>query len=421
MNTNKIFSLLLLSSLLASCAGIGPRTPTPEPVSLRFAFIGVKEDYQPLVEQFQAQHPSIIIELLPINGDRFQAGYDQLREQFKEADVLRSGYSYLGPDQLAELRPLDDFLVADKTFKANDVFPGLLDALKYQGAQLGVPAGIDPIVMFYENAFFKIANATPPSVGYSIDDFVLAARKVNHQEDSAHQSGQFAYGFCSSPTNIDPLVFTALFGGRLFDNENNPTQTTLDDPANIEAINWYASLWFDENLPPKVGNEPYGAYRFVYGNECGFWIQLFDNSNFMRGHGLDQRMLPLPRAKVPFSYAYWDAYYITKVSEHPVEAWTWVSFLLQHQEGSTVLIPPFVSQIASEGYANRVSADALLVARGLGPDLKFAHTSDATEPWRNNITDLYIQAVTQVVLGKEDAQSALSDAQQQAQGAFQER
>jgi len=414
----RLFSFLVFSSMLVSCAGIGPRTPTPEPVTLHFSYIGEKEDYKALVDQFHASNPQITIEANPISGDQFQTGYNALRAQFQEADVLRANYSYLSPEQIAAVRPLDDFLVAEKSINRADVFPGLMEAMKYQGAQLGLPAGINPLVMFYENSFFKIANATPPASNYTLDEFLAAAQLVNHHENADKAAGKFSYGICTSPINMDPLVFTELFGGNIFNDEAKPTQPTLNDPANVEAVNWYASLWSDYQLPPPVTKGGFGAYPFVYQNQCGFWIQVFDMSGFMRGRGIDQRMLPLPKGKAPVNDSTWDAYFLTKKSAHPAEAWKWMSFLMQNQAASSVQIPPLLSQIASEDYAKRVSPDALGIARGLKDGLRFAQISDLNTPWKDSIRGVYLESVRQVVVGDADTLSALNDAQRQAEAIF---
>jgi len=112
---------------------------------------------------------------------------------------------------------------------------------------------------------------------------------------------------------------------------------------------------------------------------------------------------------------------LTKASNRSNEAWEWMSFLAQHQEASSVQIPPLSSQIASDEFAKRVSPDALAIARGLKHDLQFATLDEIGQPLQNQVGALYLQAIKDVIAGKSDVQSALDDAQRQAEDIFASR
>jgi multiple sugar transport system substrate-binding protein len=421
INRNKFLLLFVISSIIVSCTGLGPQPPTPQPVTLRFAYLGREADYQTLAEQFHATYPHITVNLIPISYFQSNDTLDRLRAQFKEADVVRSNVGFLGPDQLAVMRPLDEFLTNDKDIKRDDVFPGLLAAMQHMGEQLGLPAGIDPMVTFYENMRFKIAKTTPPGADYTLDNFLAAAKDVNNQNEADKTSGKFTYGFCTTPLGNDPFTFAYLFGGKIFDRFDNPTKPTLDDPANVEAIEWYASLWSEHNVTPPVSDNPNEIFRYFASSLCGFWMQYYDMIGILQSYLVEPHMLPLPKVKAPFSFASVDGYYLTVSSSHPQEAWQWMSFLLQHQEASGMQIPPLVSQIASDDYAKRVSPEALAIARGLPHDTEFYRLSVIGATWVVEINDLFSQAVKQVVEGKADARAALEEAQKQAEKIFAEK
>jgi hypothetical protein len=54
---------------------------------------------------------------------------------------------FLGPDELKAIYPLDEFMRTAK-IPPPGYFSGSLEALQYEGRQLGLPAGLDPVVMF---------------------------------------------------------------------------------------------------------------------------------------------------------------------------------------------------------------------------------------------------------------------------------
>ncbi len=121
--------------------------PTPVPVTIRFAYLGQEDDYAALAEEFQAQYPHITLELVPLLNEN--DGFRRLGETLQSADLVRLNSQMFG-DVAENAVSLDPFMEADLEFSRADFFPGSMDALRLQGEQLGIPAGLDPMVMFYE-------------------------------------------------------------------------------------------------------------------------------------------------------------------------------------------------------------------------------------------------------------------------------
>jgi hypothetical protein len=96
-------------------------------------------------------------------------------------------------------------------------------------------------------------------------------------------------------------------------------------------------------------------------------------------------------------------------------------FLFQRQVASGELVPPLVSQIASDDYAARVSLEKLEISRLLPDNTLFALLKDARYAELDaQIARLFTEAVIRVIEEGVDAQQALDEAQAQAEALYTE-
>jgi len=409
-----ISTLIVATIIITGCSTFAPPPPTPMPVTIRFAFQENASKYQPLADQFHQLHPNITIVLKSQGGRSFDEFFNT---QYQTVNAIRLNVGFANPDLLNNLLPIDDILASDKNISKEDFFPGTLEALQYKGSQIGIPAGINPYVVYYEPKRFEISGVTPPTSNWTLDDFLVAATKVNNQDPDLRDQGKFVYGFCSTPGGNDPLFLLYLFGGKLFDQLPDPRRPTLNDPNNVEALTWYAALKTEYKILPQ-DDQPDQFYRAITNSQCGFWQFWYDNLNFNLNGVFGSVMLPLPSYKSNFSLAMVDGYFIIKNSPNPQETWQWITFLVGQQTAAGTEIPPLRSQIASEAFAQRVSPDRLAIARGLSSDTVILGVSTMQSTIMQQITGLFINAVEKVMAGTADPQSALDDAQTQAEAIF---
>ena len=418
--------LLALTAMLAGCGTAPPPSmPTSipqEPVTLRFGYYTNMADYEPLAEEFHELHPHITVELVTAFIDGQRTALEVL--DGADLDVIRWGTDYLAPERRERLSSLP----RTASSLSADMYPGAMEALQVDGIQWGVPAGIDLAVAYYAPLFFQEAQATPPTAGWTLDDLVAAADAINDIADTV-------YGFCSTPDDGHIFIFTELFGGRVFDDLQHPTRPTLNMPANAEAIWWYASLRQEYGVIPdpdefqrRFAYEGVPMEGAVAGGACGLWFASYAERNgalWSGGRlawGRETVMLPLPSGQETFNEAGVHGYYILARSQHPQEAWEWISFLMEHQEASGQMIPPRLSHINSEAYAARVGENVAQVARGLPDDLIIFGVDTVDEQVIGAITDLYVDVTERAVRGelnsRDAVQSALDDAQRQAEELF---
>jgi ABC-type glycerol-3-phosphate transport system substrate-binding protein len=406
--------LFLLLSTLPGCGNLRSLM-AGEPVTVSFAYLEGAADYQPLADAFQRENPNITIELkkVSLNGN-VQRNF---AAQVAEADTLRIPATAISDEVVQALLPLDSQISTDRSFPADDLYPHSLEGLRLDGKQVAIPAGIDPYVFFYVPKKFAAAGVQSPPPMWTLEEFLNLALSMNRVVESEINTPRYAYGFCSHPQLTDPIMFAYLFGGGLVDDPYVPTRPTLNSAANVEALTWYASLNTDFGLLPPARN-PREIYREIEANHCGFWMDLLDRSTFGAQRDNETVPLPMPNYRAPFGAATLDGYAILKSTEHANEAWLWIRYLMENQQASGVLIPPIRKAAGSAEYKSRVNAATADVASSLPDQLIILGLEMYRDSRFEQVLDLYNQAANQVMQGEADPQTALDQAQMEAEERF---
>ncbi len=407
-------------ALLGACAGSSaPPAPTSQPVTLRFtAAASYEEVYPKLIEQFHKEHPNVTVEWVQVGGP---GAASQLT--CATCDVVRVGSQDLSGEQLSEYLPLDDIIAATKGFKREEMAPGIMEALRYGGVQMAVPAGINPIVAYYNRDLLKARQVDAPTADWTLDDLAKTARALSVAGGTGSQDA--VYGFCSVPQSSDPAILAYLFGGQLVDDLNDPTRPTLNTKANVEAVQWYADLrriYRATPDPEEIGRVFGNIDRAIWSGRCGIWLGFYLDysryTSFLSGSGRAvPGMLPLPRGRTPFGVVALDGYAIPKASQHVDAAWQWIQFLLAHPEAAGTLLPAQPAQYRLKSFAPQAGQEGIAVARSL-PSTLFVWGNNLEDPLLGGVAQAYLDAVEQVVQGQTDAETALNNAQARAEAVF---
>lgn len=403
--------LLVLTVILAGCAGL-PFGEQVEPVTLRFAYLENAADYTALADAFHKENPHITVELapVPLSGNFMRA----LAASAAEADAIRLSSWLLQEDVSQALLPLDGMISADLNFPQDDLFPNSLESLRLDGKQIAIPAGINPYVFFYNTERFASAGVLPPDANWTIEDFVNTAVQIN----SPDRDGGVTFGYCTYPTFTDPIMFAYLFGGGILDSIYQPTAPTLNSPANVDSLRWYASLQTDFQLLPPEPLSDRAVGMFIEQGNCAFWMDTLNRGAFGRNDSLKAEPLPLPAYNAAFNIAEQDAYSVMGTSAHPEEAYQWILFLMQQQEASGILIPPMRTLARSPEYTARVSTGTAGVAQSLGDQTMILALEMYRDARMMTVIQQYGQAAEQVMMQQVDAQTALDQAQVEVESSF---
>lgn len=208
-----------------------------------------------LVKKFNASHPDVRVTM-----QRMDAGlyYNKLfvaglagrgPEVFVvHADVLPR---FARAGLLGDLEP--DF--NRNGWAEGDFDPAVLAVVTFRGRRLAVPWDIHPLGLYYNAALFRragLVDATgQPRPPADRTEFLEAIRKIN-------DLGEKGFAFTWLRTNISSIM--RQFGGRLFSDDG--LRCTLDDPRNLEALQWCSDLIHKERLvAPPQGGDPFAGFR----------------------------------------------------------------------------------------------------------------------------------------------------------------
>jgi ABC-type glycerol-3-phosphate transport system substrate-binding protein len=216
---------------------------------------------------------------------------------------------------------------------------------------------------------------------------------------------------------VDELAFQFIFGGVLVDSMQQPVSPRLNQPANVQAMHWYASLFSEHKLTQPL-EQASQIYTLVGSGSCAMWIDVLSRGIYGSTGNFEAAPLPLPVYEDPIALLDLDGYYILAGTAHPQEAWLWTRFLMEHALASGKLIPPLRSLAASEEYALSVSADTRDIANNLPQNLMFIGLDMRQNKRLQAAAMQHHLALQRVLKGETDAQTALDQAQQEALQAF---
>ena len=415
----QLVTIVLVCFLLVQNTGCSsfPLPAQSEPVTLRFLHEENAADYAALAQEFNKEHPNITIELVTYKdlGDFYRSYASKMGSA--DAARLFFGASLYYAQQVPDgLLALDTLIATDEEFPHNDFYPDGVEAMRIEGKVIGLPAGMNPFVVYANPKKFESAGIPLPQAGWTVEDFTRIASAVHNIDSAAQGTDRFAYGFCTDPFANDPAVFLRLFGGALADDENQPIAPMLDQPINETAMTWYTSLFGEFQVTQPFVQSPQTAEQIRAGN-CAMWLDVLSAGQYGKPSNMDAIPLPLPvYNNTPVTLAALDNYAILAKSEHPEEAWLWVRFLMEHEQASGTILPARRSHLQSDGFLSSVSPAVAAIARAI-PESEITHSAQAHQRLiQANM--LYYEAVQQVLKGDADVKTALEQAQQKALKVF---
>jgi multiple sugar transport system substrate-binding protein len=345
----------LALALLIAVGGCTETVLTTEPVSISFAVSETDVDtYRQFVQAFNERYPSITVEVESVRFDRY-GGFRRL----EQADVFVFSQFAMSEfyDQKFILN-LTPFIEQDPSFKASDFYPGTLSLFNRDGKTWAIPAAVDTMVMYYNQDLFDRGGVSYPRVRWTWSDFLSAALALRDPQAKV-------FGYVPNSDSMDALTFIYQHGGRILDDLENPTRSTFDDPLTIEALDWYAKLFFSYNVAPtreqmaevfREGNATYG----IQDNQVAMWSgMLSERGGRTEGTRWTMRwgVVPLPRDREPAALTLIDGYYISARTQYPDACWRWVSFLTRQMPSRQT--PPRRSLVESADYRAKVGDDVV--------------------------------------------------------------
>ena len=349
---------ILLCTISLSLAGCVQSTPTPEPITISFAHANHDtEHYRQLVARFNEAYPHITVDLRPKRWDMLGglgAG---------DADVfVTSQFALSWLYEQGNALNLTPFLEQDDSFNPDDFYPGTLGLYNREGKAWGIPAGVDIMVMYYNQDLLDQSNVPYPQAGWNWNDFLTTAMSVRDPTTDA-------FGYVPTLDVFDVLTVIYQHGGSIFDDLQNPTRTTFDDPLTIEALDWYADLFYGHNVAPTTEQVQQSFGRGdpragILLGQVGMWSGMLSERGGQTWETeWDMRWgaVPLPRDQQSTTLTLVEGYFISAQSQHPDACWQWISFLSKQLPSRQT--PARRSLAESADYSQRVGSDVAAVAQ----------------------------------------------------------
>ncbi len=399
-------SCIKLGLLLLVCTGCAQPIPTLEPVTIKFPYY--ERDaayYTSLAEQFNARYPNITVELVQVNWRN--------PGQVTENDVFTA--DQLSLPQLAQqgaILDLSPLIEQDNAFDKNVYYPGALETFQYEGKTWGIPSNINMLMLYYNKDLFDRYSTPYPTIGWTWNDFLERAEDVT-------DPGSGVFGYAIQHDNeiaiMEPILFIYQHGGQLFDSWQNPTTITLNDPLNVEAMEWYAGLIQTHGVAPSRAQGPDSVQYYPYGgviqNKYGMWMgMLSDQGGVTWPMRWQMRwgVVPLPRDRDAFTLATVNGFVISTKTRHPEACWKWIMFL--NEQMPTLNMPARRALAESGEYTKLVGMEVAEAARAaVGDTVLISPSLIGFE----QALEVLGTAFTAIRDGQTSAEAALNTAQEQ--------
>lgn len=261
-------SLVLIASLLLAACAVPAAPPAPAPaeegaapageaVTLRALFMAQagyqQSDIEAITDEYEAQHPDVNIEL------DFVA-YEALHDKIVTAATSGAGtYDVVLMDCIwpAEFAAAEFILdVTDRIPEEvrQDIWPGAMESVTYQGKLYGMPWLNDVLYLYYNKDMLQQAGYdAPPTTWDELREMAMAAKEQGLVEYPFIEYFQQDEGL-----TIAFAYYLFAFGGTFFNEDNTPA---FNSPAGIAALNFMVSGMQDGLYNPASLESTYEEVR----------------------------------------------------------------------------------------------------------------------------------------------------------------
>ncbi len=373
-----------------------------------------------LVDQFQAAHPDILVEVDTPQGFRGQLG---LADMAAEYDCFQAAPSF-DDESLAAIVNMEPFLTTDPATSKDDFFPSVVEQFTYQGQLWGLPGSVTVNLMNYSKDLFDAADIAYPSVDWTNGDFLEMAVALTKGDDEDKQ-----YGYVPSSFGANDLVsFMDRFGVDMLDESVDPPRLVFNSSGVVEALRWYTSLATQYGVQPVVSEDTggfqggRGRQALINEGRAAMWIDSGGDFGGRGGFGgpggsggatdLNTGAVPLPAgpdSAKGSGFQLADGYFISAQSDARQACWSWVTFLTE-QPNATSGLPARRSIAESAAYREQVGAeraDAYLASVSSGSRASFFQRVSDEGNWLGFASFWLSDAYDRVVSGEMTVEESL--------------
>ncbi len=455
MRYRHMLAMLLVALLLMSACGLGAGTPdadlaaeiTPDAAagptappaattalpaataaSEELVTIGFgaqefeRQIYEPLIKTFNEQNPNIQVQFValdeftrPSEGQEFDPGR-MMRQVVGAADT--SSAFFVRPEEISSglLRDLTPLIESDPDFNRDDYFPITLAAGSQEGGLYMLPHTMFIQLLSYNKALWAARGLPDPKPDWTWDDLLAAAEQLAQKRGDEVE----VYGLLDWGGGFTLLLGELSKAGvSVFSTPSD--QLRLDAPEVVAALERVAALaksgavYVRADSPGLGGISPDQFRTLITEQKAGMWQRdmLFGGPPSEKP-AFEIGTAAYPQLPVPF-FGGTQGYIMSSGTQHPEEAWRWLSFLSKQEIKQPFEGPDAVSQLParksiaeSSGFWSKLDEEGAAAVRATVERPTVAQTDVIFD---NNLFTLLDQAVSAVVGGEQSAEQALREAQ----------
>jgi multiple sugar transport system substrate-binding protein len=296
------------------------------------------EIWKEIIADFEDEHPDIDVKYVGIPSDQVQSKYDTAIQAGAGSlpDVGAVGTSFLA-NLVAQgaLDPIDDRLAESGI--EEQLLPLMMESVRATAGDgeetYALPTSANQGVIWYRTDLFGQAGLEPPATW---DDFYAAAEELTDADEN-----EFGFtirgGEGSVAQALDAMYSQSGIGS--FWNEAG-TETTVNDPANVAALERYVGLYNEVTPEADLSNDFIGMVATFTGGGVGM-VQhnLGSTADVTAAFGDDVAGLPMPTAEEGGHHTFVsnpvDGMSLFSSSENKAAAWTFIEYVAAHEANST--------------------------------------------------------------------------------------
>ena len=291
---------MAIGAILASTAAMAHAKTEIEfyyPVAVGGPITKIVDD---MVERFEQAHPDIDVNA--VYSGTYQDSVAKALTAHKGGDapelaVLLSTDMFTLIDEGA-ITPFDPLIQSDEDQQwLTDFYPGFMANSQTGGKTWGIPFQRSTIVMYYNKDLFKQAGLDPEKAPGTWEELIEYSKQLTKRDANGNvaqwglqipSGGAFGYWLFQALTTPNDVLLMNQDG----------TETYLDDPKVIEAMQFWHDLAYKHEVMPQ-GTTEWGTtpQDFLQGKTAIMWTTTGNLANVRTNASFDFGVAPMPHSK----------------------------------------------------------------------------------------------------------------------------
>ena len=224
---------------------------------------------------------------------------------------------------------LQSHVDADPDFNVGGVWEESLRLYRFQGEQHGIPYDHGPLILAYNKDIFDAAGASYPTEDWTLDDLVETSIALTNLEGDSK-----VWGWRGNMPNFGNSLNNNMlnpYGAQLYNDEE--TEILLDSPEARTAVQLWVDLIHTHGAAPTPSeSEAFEQNAWISGNVGMSPFASWNTPTQASFANYNWDVAPWPAGpEGQHCGSFGSGFSITKNSDHPAEAWRYLSSYLSKE------------------------------------------------------------------------------------------